>query len=399
LSEDQPDQGHEAHETPLDPAVTPKLFQAWRSPRLVQSNPERMNNPVWEWLIRSKLNAYTATERLIGPSASDAGPGWCFDRFGQSSTQLPDGRNVLIGGEHEDFYDSDFYIYNDVVVLHPDGRIDIFGYPRDVFPPTDFHSATLAGNRIVIIGSLGYPEHRQPGTTPVAVLDLETFAISKMITVGVPPGWLHRHDAVLSEDGASILIRKGLLDRRDGDGTFVENIDDWRLRHKDWSWERLTERRWQRWEVRRRDRRPNHLWELRMALFCQDVHREAHLRRQVEELTQAYGVAPNLDLARKLYQPELSREDIPNGGSENIPHPANWHPPEFLREEIPKVEEEQNVFRIRIDGMVVRYVEATHSIQMTVKGELPQASVQALVSDLVTKLSTLENTPYDAKQI
>jgi hypothetical protein len=399
LSEEQTGQGQEAHETPLDPAVTPELFREWRSPRFGQANPERMNNPVWEWLIRSKLNAYTATKRLSGPSASDAAPGWCFDRFGQSSTCLQDGRNVLIAGEHEDFYDADFYIYNDVAVLHLDGKIDIFGYPRDIFPPTDFHSATLVGNRIIIIGSLGYPEDRQPGATPVAVLDLESFAVSKVVTAGISPGWLHRHDAVLSEDGSSILIRKGLLDRCEGDRSLIENIDDWRLRLTDWSWERLTERRWQRWEVRRRDRRPNHLWELRMTLFCRDAHWDSEVRRHVEELKREYGLAPNLDLARKLYQPEILHEVIPNRGSGNIPHPANWHHPELLQEEIPKVEEEHNVFRIRIDGMVVRYAEDSHSIKMTVEGELPQASVQALVSDLVMKLSLLENTSYEAKQL
>jgi hypothetical protein len=147
----------------IDPAVTPQLFLEWRSPRVGQLNPERMNNPVWEWLVRSRLNAYQATRLLPGPSASSAGPGWCFDRFGQSSTELSDGRTVLIAGEHEDHYDPDFYIYNDVVVQYPDGRIDIFGYPHAAFPPTDFRSATLVGNRIIIIGNVGYAEIEDQG--------------------------------------------------------------------------------------------------------------------------------------------------------------------------------------------------------------------------------------------
>ena len=113
-------------------------------------------------------------------------------------TTARDGRILLIAGEHEDYYDPDFYIYNDVVVRHPDGRIDIFGYPRDVFPPTDFHTATLVGNDIVIIGSLGYLEERKPATTPVTVLDLETFTISKVVTSGPAPGWIHYHEAPLA---------------------------------------------------------------------------------------------------------------------------------------------------------------------------------------------------------
>ena len=102
------------------------------------------------------MNAYQATQLLGGPSALEAGPGWCFDRFGQSTTVLPDGREVLIAGEHEDYYDPDFFIYNDVVVRAPDGKVAIYGYSKEAFPPTDFHTATLLPDSIVLIGSLGY---------------------------------------------------------------------------------------------------------------------------------------------------------------------------------------------------------------------------------------------------
>jgi hypothetical protein len=43
--------------------------------------------------------------------------------------------------------------------------LEIFGYTTDVFPPTDFHSATLLSNQIVIVGNLGYPKERRAGTT------------------------------------------------------------------------------------------------------------------------------------------------------------------------------------------------------------------------------------------
>jgi hypothetical protein len=95
-------------------------------------------------------------------------------------------------------YDPDFYIYNDVVIQRPDGRIDILGYPRGEFPPTDVHTATLVSNRIVVIGSLGYPEERRPGETPVMILGLETLSVSPVHTSGTAPGWIHSHKAVLS---------------------------------------------------------------------------------------------------------------------------------------------------------------------------------------------------------
>ena len=265
----------------LDSAVTRELFLKWRSPRFGSANPERMNNPVWEWQVRSKINAYEATQRKRGPSALDAGPGWCFVRFGQSSTQLPDGRTVFIAGEHEDFYDPDFYIYNDVVVQHPDGNLDIYGYPRAEFPPTDFHSATLVSNRIVLIGRLGYPEERRPRRTPVMLLDLKTFAITEAKTSGSPPGWIHSHKATLSANGDSILVQGGKLERGEG-MSLVENIDDWRLHLGDWRWERLTDRRWPCWEVRRKDGEPESSLRVSTGDDGQATARTGEATRQLE---------------------------------------------------------------------------------------------------------------------
>src|SRR5262245_20211093 len=101
-----------------------------------------MNNAFWEAMVHSRVSGYQAASDL-GLPAITRPPVWCFQRFGQSITQLPDGRIIEIGGEHEDHYDPDFCIYNDVVVHRGDGAFDIFGYPEDVFPPTDFHTATL----------------------------------------------------------------------------------------------------------------------------------------------------------------------------------------------------------------------------------------------------------------
>ena len=367
-------------EVPIDPAVTRKLFLEWRSPRFGSANPKRMNNPVWEWLVKSGISAYGATQRLKGPSAMDAGPGWCFVRFGQSSTPLPDGRVVLIAGEHEDSYDPDFYIYNDVVVRHPDGRIDIFGYPRTVFPPTDSHSATLVSNRIVMIGNLVYPEERHPGKSPVRILDLETFAITEMQTSGTPPGWIHGHKVTLSEDGSSILLSGGKLERGGKEGTLVENIDDWRLHLSDWRWERLTERRWLRWEVRRKDGEMNHLVAFRQAVMTKQIAGFAKANKELAKLQKNLGIPsleeelgrpPDLDLFAKRYRPPVDHEVLPQ--------PI----------------EEFDVHRIKVGGIIVRYVEDMHSVQLTVEGDLPQETVADLTRDLVDKLSMLENAPFE----
>lgn len=309
----------------------------------------------------------------------DAGPGWCFDRFGQSTNQLPDGRIVFIAGEHEDHYDPDFYIYNDVVVQHPDGRVDIFGYPREVFPPTDFHSATLVGNRIVLIGNLGYPEQRRVGETPVLILDLETSAIAAVRTSGTPPGWVHDHKATLSEDGRSILIERGKLDRGRKDGALVENIDDWRLHLTDWRWERLTERQWPRWEIRRQDGKRHHLfdyqqsvWEKQFPEFSQADTELAKITKHFEipSLEDELGKPPDLDLFAQLYRPSVTHEIVAQ-------------------------EDEYGVHRIKVSGVIVRYVEEMESIQITVEGDLPEKTLQALTRDLLEKFSQLENSPCE----
>src|SRR5919197_3707037 len=166
----------------LDPqqfAVTPALFREWCAPRFGNANPEKIQSRVWEWLVRSKLSAYGSRQKINDPSIHGLTPTWSFDRFGQSVSELPDGRTIYIAGEHEDFYDSDFFIYNDVVVSHSNGTIDFYCYPQSDFPPTDFHTATLVGEAIVIIGSLGYREERIPQYTQVCRLDLDSFEIHK----------------------------------------------------------------------------------------------------------------------------------------------------------------------------------------------------------------------------
>ena len=370
----------EEREDELEPDCPGELFLEWRSPRWGDSNPERMNNPAWEWLVRSRLNAYQANERMGGPNPMDAGPGWCFDRFGQTSTELPDGRIVFIAGEHEDHYDPDFYIYNDVVVQHPDGALDIFGYPRDVFPPTDFHSATLVGNRIIIIGNLGYQQERRPGSTPVFALDLDTWTISSVLTHGAPPGWIHKHEARLSDDGASILIQHGEMDRGEPGRSLVESIDDWRLSLADWRWEKITHRRWPRWEFARTDGEPNHLWQIQQALW----ERKYGLPRVIGDIAEMVGL------------PSLEKE---LGGKPDLDLFEQRYSPPVLHEELPSTPEEYNIHRIRVAGVIVRYVEEMYVVQLTVEGDLPPATLDALTTDLLSKLSTLENAPIELKPL
>ena len=175
--------------------VTPQQFAAARTRRFARTNGERMDEPFWQAMIRAGVSAYAARRRFDDEDRFDAPAVWCASRFGQSITFLPDGRIVQVAGEHEDSYDPDFCIYNDVFVHHPGGRIDIHGYPEDLFPPTDFHTATLVGDEVVLIGSLGYHGQRAFGSTPVFSLSLADFRMRRLDIAGTPPGWIYKHRA------------------------------------------------------------------------------------------------------------------------------------------------------------------------------------------------------------
>jgi len=209
--------------------------------RFGTANPERMDIAFWKAMVRSGATAYAArvafhdtgddhdSDSLEDPEE----PVWCFHRFGKSITELPDGRIIEIGGEHEDSYDPDFCIYNEVFVHHGSGphgggQFDILGYPEDVFPPTDFHSATLVGDAIYIIGCLGYPEERRPGATPVYRLDCATLAIEKVETSGEPPGWISRHKARY-QDGTIVLRGGQVCVMEDGEEELIENHHEYML--------------------------------------------------------------------------------------------------------------------------------------------------------------------------
>lgn len=193
--------------------VSKEEFERGRRPRFGTSNPEEIVEPFWQAMIFERCNAYRARTHFgIDPDycSRQPDPVWCAQRFGQSITHLPDGRVIEIAGEHEDGYDPDFCIYNDVFVHEPGKDVRVFCYPREAFPPTDFHSATLVGDWIYIIGSLGYPEDRILNVCPVYRLNIHSFQIEKVETTGDDPGRIHRHRAWLVSENEIGVADGGL---------------------------------------------------------------------------------------------------------------------------------------------------------------------------------------------
>jgi hypothetical protein len=260
--------------------ITKEIFDQQRRPRYGKANPERMRLAFWEWMIRGDNSPQASEQGPLGEVGSkmrdgklksmygpyrardlfqvslnlEDGPIWTFDRMGATRTLLVDGRLVCIGGEHEDYYDPDFRIYNDVVVFGSSDQIEIFGYPKEVFPPIDFHTATLTENRIITLGGLGYLDDRQTGHTPVYALEWPDFRISEVETWGENPGWIFKHAAHL-DPGGTITIRGGQLFEANGCETrYRRNVEDYALNLKSGEWQRLSNRNWRQFSIRREDR-------------------------------------------------------------------------------------------------------------------------------------------------
>lgn len=360
------------------PDVTRKLFRRWQKARRGTEQAQELTNPVWEWLFQGRIDPYHAHVRFKSPLARifrridfPSEPRWAGCRMGQSCTRLSDGREFWIAGEHEDYYDPDFYIYNDVIVRHPDQRLQIFGYSTSDFRPTDFHSATAFDNdcSILIMGSIGYPDDRREGVTQLYRLNTGTLHVSELQTTGDAPGWIHKHQAALSADGRSVVVQRGQVW---SGAEFLENIDEWSLDLTELRWTRLTRRQWPRFRVSREDGESLHLWQYDMLEL--DLHHPRLNGNRSEQLSTELGIQPNVDAFHRLYRPSIAHEVIANE-------------PEDAAED----EEDWCTTRILIDSVCVRFVHDLDHVTVTVEGDLPSSQCEQVARELQENLSLVEN--------
>jgi hypothetical protein len=363
------------------PEVTRKSYRRWSKAVRGGETAEDMTNPVWEWMFRGRIDPYLSSRRFRGlwaklRRATDfpQEPRWAGCRMGQSRTPLSDGRVVWVAGEHEDFYDPDFFIYNDVIVEHADGRLQILGYPVRDFVPTDFHSATAVEEEtaLLIIGSLGYPDDRRENETQVYRLDTASFEICSVKTSGNAPGWIHKHAASLSDDGQQILVRGGEILTVDG---FVENIDDWSLSVTDLRWTRETQRQWIRFYVSRCDEEALHLWAYSMV-SSRIEYPQLDSAPLPFDLAADLGGEPNMDAYLSLYQPAIPHQAVEG----DVECDNDWR-----------------TTRIMLDGVCVRFVDDLYRLCVTVEGKLPQETLEALSAELTRKLGLVERAPCEVK--
>lgn len=352
-----------------EPVVSRDDYLAGKNRRFGIQNPEKIDNPFWLAMVRAGCSAWQASEQFADANAGERLPVWCYQRFGRSTTILDDGRIIEIAGEHEDHYDPDFCIYNDVTEFKPDGLIRIFGYPEHVFRPTDFHTATLVDGFILIIGCLGYPAGRQFGRTPVYRLNTATFEIQEVETSGDQPGWIHRHKTKL--DGRNRVIVSGGQIERSLDTPSHENIDEWALDLTTWTWTRSTDRRWPQWTFVRADRKPNHLWQIRQALWTRNANWKEDFLKDMRRLSESLGHEPDLDAVRSIYHVD------------------------GLTSNSPTMKTEEKILKVFVDGVVIRLDEDHWRIHAMAEGELPDAKLTAFQQGVLANLVRLEGVLWE----
>lgn len=356
-----------------EPQVTSDDFVAGKNRQFCTRNPEQIDNPFWLAMTRSGASAWQASEKFPDSGDGERHPVWSYQRFGRSTTILEDGRIIEIAGEHEDYYDPDFCIYNDVTEFNADGSIRIFGYPEHVFPPTDFHTATLVDGFILIVGCLGYQGWRQFGHTPVFRLNVTTFEIQKIETTGDQPGWIHRHKTEL--DGRSRIVVSGGQIERSLKTPPRENIDEWALDLTTWIWTRVTDRRWSQWTFARADRKQNHLWQMRQALWTRNANWKEEFQRDMQRLTESLGHEPDLDLIESIYQVDGLTSDCPKGKAKG------------------------KVLQVYVDGVSIRLKEDYWLVQVMVQGDLPELKLKAFKEGILANLARLEGAAWEIDKI
>lgn len=215
-----------------------QIFELQRHRQFGKDNPEKMNFEHWIRMFHTGLTPYEAIEQFDGQAVREGHPDWCFGpRTGTTTNKLPDGRVIHIGGEYEDWYDDEFCIYNDVIV--EDRQVEIYGYPRSAFPPTDFHSSTLISDNIIIIGRLGYDYERTRGETPAYSLDTNSLKITAINCYGDNPGWIYRHSAKADNDESILLCGGRVMINVNNKWLTTVNLNNFTLNTNSFQWTRV----------------------------------------------------------------------------------------------------------------------------------------------------------------
>jgi hypothetical protein len=245
--------------------VPADVYRTHKSPRHGAANPERADNPFWIAMVergwpssRARLHygdiappepplelsddlgempeyGTTQSDEWMERLSADIERSklkrrrtdivWTAAREDAARLALADGRILLIGGEVEDHGTeyADPWVYNDIVVTNPDGRIEILAYPKDVFPHLRWIVAAAWQDRVYIFGR--YADKYHPGKKAQSLvlrLDTRTFEVTQCPEASAPRGAVIYQGAQV-QIGARILFP--LRRQRDADPILAVAFD------------------------------------------------------------------------------------------------------------------------------------------------------------------------------
>ncbi|MDO4250383.1 MAG: hypothetical protein Q4C68_02615, partial [Moraxella sp.] len=291
-----------------------------------------------------------------------------------SQTLLPNGCVVLIGGEYEDFYDPQFAIYNDIIVIDPKGGVKVYAYPKDIFPPTDFHSAVLIGDAIWVIGGLGYIQDRQYDKTLIYKINIHNFEITKVDAIN-DIGLIHHH--IADVDNHQILVKEGEIlvnihPLIDGEFSY-KNMNTWAFDTKNLIWKNATNYQWCGFFIRPKTIQEFYFWEFNQLVWNMEYYQgktefDEIIKDWINELSDCLGSCPNIQAYRNLYT----------------------LPMEFKLQD----SEEFRTTIISIDGIKVRCIENEY-FEVYIEGQLAKNKLAMLKHHFCQTLALMVNSPCE----
>ena len=188
-------------------------------------------------------------------------------------------------------------------------------------------------------------------------------------TRGDQPGWIHRHKARL--EGRSRIVVSGGQIERGSETPSAENIDDWSLDLSTGGWTRISDRNWPQWTLIRADRKPNHLWQIRQALWTRNANWKEEFQKDMRRLSDSLGHEPDIDAVGSVYQVEgLTSHDAARKA-------------------------EGSIHRVCLDGVSIRVDEDHWRIHVMVEGALPDAMLTAFQLGVLANLARLEGVEWE----
>ena len=98
-----------------------------------------------------------------------------------------------------------------------------------------------------------------------------------------------------------------------------------------------------------------------------EANRKEDYKEKFDELAKEIKGTPKVEKIRTIYVPP-------------VPH-----------ESLQEIDDEFNVFRILVDGVVIRFVEEDLFIQVTIEGDISQDTLQIVKKHILKVMSQLEN--------